>query len=221
MNRLGHPPLVGMQVHGDAARFGDIGAVAGEQVVGAQHMPHDRAHGWLRQQFAPDRAFVDQHPDALVDAAGRGGEGLAPDAPLIVGELAPLLFGAAVFKGVAAFQFRLRLFQQTLLGDRQLVGRHSVFDQTVAEFVDVGLQRGDVGRWLRQFVVRPVEHFSLRPFLHVNRSAHFTEFSRAMPSCSRKRTLDRGQMQRAAVRTLLRPQLARANLFNDLTGSEV
>ena len=102
--------------------FGDVGAIAGEQIVRPQHVADDGAHGRLGQQLAPDPALVDQHPDALVDAAGFGREGFAPDAALFVGEGAPLLLGAAVFKGVAALQFRLQLVPASAVW-RQLVDR--------------------------------------------------------------------------------------------------
>ena len=150
-------------VDGDAAGLGDIGAVAGKQIILPQHMSHNCPHVRLRQHIEEDLTLVDQHPHPLIDAARLCRKRISLDSSLVIGEVTPLLFGAPVFKGVPGLQFSHRLLLQALSGGGKLLGGHSIGQQTVTKLIYIRFRRFKVCRWLWQFFIRPIQHPRLHP----------------------------------------------------------
>ena len=70
--RFRHEPLIGVKIHGDPARFGDVRCKRGNQILLAEHMLHELVHVVKK----PVNGATAQVADSTLDAGIRAAEKL-------------------------------------------------------------------------------------------------------------------------------------------------
>lgn len=123
-----------MQAHAHAAGAGDVGGQRGEDEVAAEDMADQFVHQRMHHQVAKAPAFVHQHPQALIDPAVGGAEGVRAQRAALVHQR---LVRATVAKRQSPMFLGVGLLDQPLLGACQGVGIQGVGDQAVTESIQM------------------------------------------------------------------------------------
>ena len=136
-NRFGHPPLIGVEVHGQSTRFDDIGPIAGEQILGTECVVDELPNRSIGKEITKNLPLVHQHPHTLVHSPGGGCERVFFRMAVVGPETSPILVGSTILIGDPQLALRLGLFLQAAQERLHLIGGHGIFDQRVTMGVQI------------------------------------------------------------------------------------